>query len=396
MIKNNLIIVAFNLPWDWSTDYTNQTATILSRFNLVICYVLGQDLSLKEYVIKHRLPHIWLKKTTNLYLYTPIQWLPFRRFTLVNELNNLINVSIIKAIALVLNKLTAYKRKILWVFDPQYHSIYTLFGKSFFWIYDMVDYFPGSVLELQQSKYIRSQEIKILKRADVVTSISHVLKRLNQKTRSGIKVVPQGFRLNTYQKYLKSEPTTKLPKNKPLIGYVGAINFRLNYNLLLSLIKNNPNYNFAFVGPIQADTQYFDENYLPKIKKLQDYPNVFLYGSQRKENIPALIRQFNVCIIPYNTTYDFNRYSFPMKFFEYLYCGKPIISSPIIELSQFRRYVKIVSTPVMWSKTIKQMATMHLSRKSVEERQRTAVLNSWQCKIEAISQIIEQRHINLS
>ena len=66
-MKKSLIIIPFNIPWNWSTDYTNQTAKILSqKGNIVICLLLEdiQQFSIKEFIRQRKKPeiHVRLKR----------------------------------------------------------------------------------------------------------------------------------------------------------------------------------------------------------------------------------------------------------------------------------------------------------------------------------------------
>ena len=63
--------------------------------------------------------------------------------------------------------------------------------------------------------------------------------------------------------------------NKPVVGYYGAIATWLNYELINTLTKNRPDYNFVFIGS--------DFKGLHLIEKL---PNVFIWV---RRNIKSLL-----------------------------------------------------------------------------------------------------------
>src|SRR3989344_1986725 len=105
MLANNLIIVMFNLPWEWSTDYTNQTAYELGKKNFVICYMLEEMHSLKELILKRKFPRLIQKKSDSLYIYRPLHFLPFKRLIFISNINIIINVLIITMWVLLLKRL---------------------------------------------------------------------------------------------------------------------------------------------------------------------------------------------------------------------------------------------------------------------------------------------------
>jgi hypothetical protein len=384
MLENNLIILIGNLPWKWSTDYPFQTASALSKNNYVLFYNLQESFSIKEYFKKKQLPQIWQKYSQNFYIYTPIQFFPFRRFSFVSRINNSLNIYIVQFIAFALYWIFNYSNKILWVFDPQfYDEVYSHFH-NFYILYDCLDYFPGSSLRKRKSDFIREQQLKLFKSADKVVVNSHILKFLYKKFRNNIEIVPQGFRFNTFIKRKGPKLENKNIK-KPIIGYIGGINFRLDYDLLISLVSKCPEYNFVLAGPIQRDNEFFSTHCLSKFNKLITYTNVSYLGERSKEDIPALIETFSIGLIPYNSRLEFNRYCYPMKVFEYFYLGKPIMSSTIEELKKFPKYIFMNDSPEGWKKIIKKLLIKPWPIQYKRRQRLLAEENTWEKKIESIN-----------
>lgn len=389
MLRNTLVVVGFNLPWDWSTDYCYQTARILSkRGNLVVCYMLGEAKSLKELLIQKQFPRVWEKHRSNLYKFRPLYLIPFRRLHFISKLNDRLNVYILKIIANYLYKEQNLLRKILWVFDPQFYDIYRLFGRNYLLLYDCVDYFRGSTGSKHKARYIKHQETKLLQTADMVTAISYTLAKIHSKNRKNISVVPQGFRREIFQNR-NFNVTFKIPREKPIIGYIGAINFRLDFNLIRSLAIRNPAYQFLLVGPIHKDNEEeFGVNVEFELTQLFKYRNISYYPTQPKTIIPDIIDQFNIAIIPYDQRLKFNRYAYPMKLFEYFYLGKPVISTPIEELERFPKFVKIGKNVKEWEKIIKELLSKPWPKTYKKEQKMLAIKTSWENKIEKISSFL--------
>ncbi len=184
-----------------------------------------------------------------------------------------------------------------------------------------------------------------------MTAVSANLKKVNNRFRKGIALIPLAFDFENYHHSIASVKLS-VPTNKPIIGYIGGINYRLDFKLLLRLIKSNPNWNFAFVGPYQNDEQdaIFDTQKYYEIMK--SFKNFYHINHQIKESLSAYIRQFNIGIIPYNISNPFNRYCYPVKLFEYFYYGKPVISTPILELDKLNPLVKIAKDYTEFNKYI--------------------------------------------
>ncbi len=104
---------------------------------------------------------------------------------------------------------------------------------------------------------------------------------------------------------------------KPVIGYFGAIERRIDYSLVRALLKSNPDKSFVFIGPV--DTYYLKE---------EDYvtENLYLKEPVPYELMPAVLKGFDVAIIPFKKD-EVSSHIFPLKLFEYLGSGRPVVST---------------------------------------------------------------------
>jgi GT2 family glycosyltransferase/glycosyltransferase involved in cell wall biosynthesis len=107
-----------------------------------------------------------------------------------------------------------------------------------------------------------------------------------------------------------------------VIGYFGAIAPWFDVDLLVRVAKERPQYSFVLVGGV------FDVEIPP-------LPNVHLLGQQPYELMPAYLREFDVCIIPFVVS-NVTAATDPVKVYEYLSQGKPVVSTPMPELEPYR------------------------------------------------------------
>lgn len=108
----------------------------------------------------------------------------------------------------------------------------------------------------------------------------------------------------------------------PVIGYYGALAQWLDYPLLAALADRRPEWNFILVGDIFVDD----------LAGLEHKPNVQLLGRKPYAQMPLYLDHFDACLIPfrlYNVTHAVD----PVKFYEYISAGKPVISTPLAEMS---------------------------------------------------------------
>jgi len=379
-LKDALIIIPTDMPWEWSTDYINQTATILSNTNTVICFFSHTFLSYKEVLVQGQLRKIWKKFSNNQYHYTCFQILPFRRFQAVDHVNFWLNCFVLKCIIYLFGIRNTFKKKVLWIFHPHSAQLPGIFGRSFLSIYDCVDYFQGDKLPMIEKLVIKHSNRLLIEKCDFVCVNSGALYKKFSVIRKDICIVPQGFRYDSF-KHIVVSPIS-IPHDKPVIGYVGGINNRLNFTLLNNIIQTNKNYLFVLVGSVLKDV---DELKTRKFfSQLKKYANVLTYESVSKKYIPGIIRQFDIGIIPYNSSIAFNYYCYPMKLFEYFYMGKPVISTPIDELMRFPKYVKIGRTEEEWKKHMRMLLLKPWPHIYRTKQKNLSIANSWEMKINMI------------
>lgn len=107
---------------------------------------------------------------------------------------------------------------------------------------------------------------------------------------------------------------------RPIIGYVGVIQERFNIELFEYLLKNNPNCSFVIIGHVWVNM----EKKLELLK--QEYNNLYLCGPIDYKIMPYYMNQFDIGLIPHHVN-KFTASMNPLKIYEYLSCGVPVIST---------------------------------------------------------------------
>lgn len=387
-LEDCLVVVGSTLAYYFPADYIKQTVKILSKRNRVIVFLWGNALSLKEIFIRRffeKKSFYVFQRDGKIILFTPVHILPFRRFASIQYLNLILNVFFLRTY--ILYQGLGKNKKVLWIFNYELYRLPAIMGRSFLSLYDCVDYF--SSLDKKNHQKIKLEEKKLIDSVDYFFVNSLTFKNLYR--RSSPVVVPQGFDLHTFRRSVKkaSSAAIRLPDDQPVIGYAGSINYRLDYQLLISLAQMSPHLNFVFVG--QRQKNRIEDNYTKTdywLKRLLRLQNVFKVSNQPKEMLPQIISQFTVCLIPYNMDLDFNKFCHPMKLFEYFYMGKPVVSTPIVEVTRFKPLVMIARNTQGFQEAINKVLTNGWSRKYAREQKKLAISNSWSTKVDTINQTL--------
>ncbi|HEU5114900.1 MAG TPA: glycosyltransferase family 4 protein [Candidatus Paceibacterota bacterium] len=132
--------------------------------------------------------------------------------------------------------------------------------------------------------------------------------------------------LKTDIRNLRSE--LDLPQDKKIVTYVGHLYGWKGADMILSLaerFKDERNVEFAVIGGTKRDIARFSADIIKR-----EIGNVSLLGFQRKELIPKYLAASDVLILPNAaSTEESVRYTSPLKLFEYMAAGKPIVASDL-------------------------------------------------------------------
>ena len=117
-----------------------------------------------------------------------------------------------------------------------------------------------------------------------------------------------------------------LNSKKPIIGYYGALASWFDYEMVKFLAKQRPNYNIVLLGIKYDDT--FDK------ANLSEYPNIYFLGPKNYDILPNYANHFDVCTIPFLIN-DITQATSPLKLFEYMALGKPIVTTEMHECKKY-------------------------------------------------------------
>jgi glycosyltransferase involved in cell wall biosynthesis len=116
---------------------------------------------------------------------------------------------------------------------------------------------------------------------------------------------------------------------RPLLGYFGVIDERLDYALIDRLAEAFDTGSVVFVGP----TAKVDPAELPKRS------NIRWLGQRPYERLPEYVKGFDVCLMPFALN-EATEYINPTKTLEYMAAGKPIVSTAVPDV--VRNFAPIV------------------------------------------------------
>lgn len=137
---------------------------------------------------------------------------------------------------------------------------------------------------------------------------------------------------------------------RPCIGYVGKIQDRVDRTLVEACLQKMPEADFVFAGPIYASKKEW--------KALENkYPNLHLTGDIHYNKLPQAMARMDIAIIPH-TVDAFTNSMNPLKLYEYLAAGKPVLTTPVAGSAQISPYVYTADTPEDFADKLQKLAAM--------------------------------------
>jgi teichuronic acid biosynthesis glycosyltransferase TuaH len=117
--------------------------------------------------------------------------------------------------------------------------------------------------------------------------------------------------------------------NGTVLGFIGGIKPKLDFELINKAARQKPDWLFLFVGPDGTNNS-------PEFKKLLEEKNVVWTGGVPSSEVPSYMSLIDIGIMPYRDS-PYNQAVFPLKMFEFLAAGKPVVG---VHLPSTKRYVE--------------------------------------------------------
>jgi glycosyltransferase involved in cell wall biosynthesis len=177
---------------------------------------------------------------------------------------------------------------------------------------------------------------------------------------------------------LGAEPSAR-PGRRPVIGYFGVVDERMDYELIARLADANRDWSVVMIGP----TMKVDESTLPK------RPNLHWLGQRSYMDLPAYCKGFDVCMMPFalNESTEFIN---PTKALEYMATGRMIVSTAVPDVVRnFGEVVKVAKEPEEFISMCRE-AVERPEQQRIERGLKMASENTWEQIVSRMEEHIEE------
>ncbi|MCL4487310.1 MAG: glycosyltransferase [Chloroflexi bacterium] len=215
---------------------------------------------------------------------------------------------------------------------------------------------PPAVLE---------REAELLGLSDLAVASAHVLLERVSAVQPNSFLLPNAGDYEHFSALPQRASSPLAYLRAPVVGYYGAIAEWFDVDAIRALALRHPNWSIALIG----------HTFGADLDKLAGLGNVHLLGEKSYADLPAYLAGFDVCTIPFRCT-TLTQATHPVKVFEYLAAGKPVVARDLPELQPLADLVDLYSTPEEFV-TRTERALKKNSAASVKRRQAYAGANTW-------------------
>lgn len=171
---------------------------------------------------------------------------------------------------------------------------------------------------------------------------------------------------------------------RPRIGFVGSLDATIDFPLLRQVAVDCPDLSFVLVGAA-------DEAHRPAVEDLVSLPSVHWLGRKPWADLPGYLWNFDVALIPFAMT-DFTAAGSPLKQFEYLAAGLPIVSTNLDFADALRPHIRIAERPEEFAGAVREACREAHDPAAIRERKRVIQEGyTWDHRAEELSELIASR-----
>lgn len=313
----------------------------------------------------------------NLYILTPGSMFLPGDFNVLRRFNYFLLSCIVKNCQTKLE----FSDPIFWMYIPEAIEVFQRV-KAKINIFMIIDeYSAHRSYSRKYNQYLGYLTEKLAKNVDIVFVTARGLLETKKHFNRNTYLIPNGC---DYKRFADAySKRLNLPRDireihKPILGFIGGIGEKFDLDLIEFIAKSHPEWSIVLIGPIgeNINLQRFDE-----------IANVHFLGRKDLSELPNYLQAFDVCLNP-TKLYRLTEFVNPLKIYEYLAMGKPVVSVDMAEVRFLKDVVRIATSYNDFVEQIK-MALDENSDEYARKRIEVAKQFSWENLLEMASSKIE-------
>lgn len=375
MKKKAIILVGMSSRADWEQGILNkkmrlmQTGVVNRNFHILQTLLAREEVA--QVISVDFLPFTWKKKVkeiiqAKLWMSFPqtigrgVSW---RLDTVTKKWSSLACVCV-KDVKHIKKWIDPQAEIIIWSYHPFFPEVFEYFPHAKT-VFDAVD-------DWSSHPNYQAWRSELVKKYSSINTVAGTAFTVSPQLLSlfpnhpNLHWIPNGVDLNFFSRPQNPQEFSDLPQ--PFAVYAGIIQERLDVALLSSVAQSLPSVHFILAGPVWENLD---------IQKLEAEPNVRFIGPVPYTKLPNLFSRASLGIIPHHVN-RFTQSMNPLKMYEYLAAGLPVVSTPVSGTEQFSQGVRVATTPTEFSLAVTQALHQPKTKKELQELVKN---ESWESRV---------------
>lgn len=252
-------------------------------------------------------------------------------------------------------------------------------------LYEYIDEISEKISGREIPQFVLDRHERLLKDEEhcfVIATADKLYKDVAKHRRKNFKLVTNGVvyeHFRDIENMIPKEMQGVVSMNKPIIGYYGALASWFDYELLKGVAREREDWNFVLIG--------WDYDGSFKKSGLDGLGNVFVVPPVDYHRLPLYAQWFDVCMIPFQIN-DVTKSTSPVKLFEYMALGKPIVTTSMPECKKYKSVIIADNEIKDFVKRVEEGLRKREDGKYLELLKEEALENTWEKKAEEMRNMI--------
>lgn len=367
------ILYLTNVPWGWIKQRPHFMAEYLSKeFDVT---VFQQHYLVNPFKRRSLLVADTVKESDSFHIYDYIM-VPNKKY-IPAFIVNVLNYLTLRFMSLKLHR----NYDVIWFSSPMvYNRFKHLTSRSDIIIYDcMDDYleFPDIQGDDNKRDVIKKAETELLRMATLTFFSADYLRkkifsRYNLKVPSMI--VNNAFEMPKLDALPISDLCNTIRNLEKPFVYIGTVSEWFDFSLVLKLLCIHKHLNFVIVGP--------------QLVPIPSHPRLHYLGPVDHDQVYSIINSAYALVMPFVVN-ELIRSVNPVKLYEYIYSGKPVVAVRYEETEKFKDHVYLYSDIDEFNNIIDNLMKEDRTKEQIEDCKRFAESNTWEKRCETVNAAIK-------
>ncbi|WP_091013019.1 MULTISPECIES: TIGR00180 family glycosyltransferase [Paenibacillus] len=345
-------IVLSSCPWGVMLQRPHQIARALSKLGYKIDYIqpsieveASNEKVTNDELMKFSEDHI--RQYELIKIHNPVSAY-YKENYLLNNYSNIVQD--------IINE--SDEEVILICYLPSQVNIINQLSGRFKVVYECVDDHSDLEHSYWSNKQDREYEIQILDRADVITTTSNALylTKSIQNKNNNVYLSKNAVNVEDFTRYEETIlPDDLLEIPSPRICYIGAVDSWFDKELFYELVRTNKDKSFVVIGPVREGI----------LNEKED--NLYILGLKEHRELKSYLKFMDIGIVPFKDNTDIIINCDPIKMYEYVMSGLPVIATNMPELILNRSFIKTCKNINEWNSVITHFINFKLPKDEMRE-----------------------------